>query len=78
MKKIRQVLLVLSLLTCLLFCTVHVTAANESLGKVVDGSVLTDKSEVESTVYPWARGAYLSSGTARVSLAGSGQVKMSG
>ena len=78
MKKKKQLLLALSLLTCFLFSTVHVTAANESLGKVVDGSVLTDKSEVESTVYPWARGSYLSSGTGRVEVISPGQVRVSG
>ena len=78
MKKIKQLLQVLSLLTFFLFCTVQATAADESLGKVIDGSVLTEKSEVESTVYPWARGSYLSHGTGRLTLAGLGQVKMSG
>ena len=78
MKKMKQLVLVMSLLTCFLFGTVHVTAANESLGKVVDGSVLTNKSKVESTVYPWARGSYLSSGAGRLEIVGSGQVKMSG
>ena len=78
MKKMKQLLLVFSLLLCFLFGTVQVTAANESLGKIVDGSVLTDKSEVESTAYPWARGAYLSGGSGYLAIVGSGQVKMSG
>ncbi|MCI8319121.1 MAG: hypothetical protein HFG96_11585 [Lachnospiraceae bacterium] len=78
MKKFKQLLMLLSLLICFLFSTVHVMAADESLGKVVDGSVLTEKNEVESTVYPWARGSYLSHGVGRLTLAGLGQVKMSG
>lgn len=78
MKKMKQLLVVLSLLTCFLFGTVHATAANESLGKVVDGSVLTDKNQVDSIVYPWARGSFLSGGAGHLAIVGTGQVKMSG
>lgn len=78
MKKIKRLAFLISLMTCFLFSTARAAAADELLGKVVDGSVLTDKSEVSSIVYPWARGAYLSYGTGTVKITGTGQVAMGG
>ena len=58
--------------------TLQVAAADELLGTVVDGSVLTDDLEAESIVYPRARGSYLSSGSGHIVIAGTGSVTVSG
>lgn len=78
MKKTRKLFLPLLLLICFVLGTIHAAASDELLGTVVDGSVLTDQTEVESTVYPWLRGSYLSSGSGRLSIAGTGSVTMIG
>ena len=78
MKKLRQLALPVLLLLCFVFGTLHAAAADELLGSVVDGSVLTDKTEAESTVYPWLRGSFLSSGSGSLTIAGKGSVTISG
>ena len=78
MKQFKKFVLPLLLLCCFIMSTLQVAAADELLGTVVDGSVLTDGSEAESTVYPRQRGSYLSSGSGRVTIAGTGSVTVSG
>jgi hypothetical protein len=65
-------------LLCFLFGALNVRAADDRLGTVVDGSVLTDQLEAESIVYPLMRGSYLSNGYASLKLAGTGKVTISG
>ena len=56
----------------------QVYAADQLLGTVVDGSVLTDDAEAEDIVTPLQRGSYLSNGTAYITIAGTGSVTISG
>ncbi len=78
MKRIRGLILVSVLVTCFSFGVVRAAATDELLGKVIDGSILTDDKEAVSTVYPWARGTYLSSGTGSISIVGTNQVQITG
>lgn len=78
MKKIRRAAVSLLLLFCLSMGTINAAAADELLGTVVDGSVLTDKTEVEDTVYARERGVYFSSGSGHLIIAGTRSVQVSG
>lgn len=79
MKKSKCVVLPILLVFCLMFGTIYAAAAdNDLLGTVVDGSVLTNETEVEGTAYPRQRGSYLSYGTGRLTLAGTGSVTITG
>ena len=78
MKRIRGLILVSVLVTCFSFGVVRAAATDDLLGKVVDGSVLTDDKEAVSIVYPWARGTYLSSGSGFISAISANQVQISG
>lgn len=78
MKSLKKIFLPLLLMVGVVLGTLHVTAADELLGTVVDGSVLTDKTDVESVAYPWLRGSYLSSGSGRLAIAGTGSVTLIG
>lgn len=77
MKKVRKLTIMMFLL-CVIFSTLHVSAADELLGTVVDGSLLTEETEVTVTVYPKARWTYLSDGTGTLSLTGTRTVRLSG
>lgn len=66
------------LLLCMFFGTCHVYAADELLGTVVDGSLLTDETEVTYDVMSKARGKYLACGTGGLSLQGTRRLYMSG
>ena len=78
MKQFKKLVLPLLLLCCLFMSTLQVAAADELLGTVVDGSVLTNELEAESIVYPRQRGSYLSHGTGRITSAGTGSVTVTG
>lgn len=78
MKQLKKLVLPLLLICCFLMSTMQVAAADELLGTVVDGSVLTEEMEAETTVYPRQRGSYLSSGSGHIVLAGTGKVTISG
>jgi hypothetical protein len=65
-------------LLCFIFGALNVQAADDLLGMVVDGSVLTSQLEVESIIYPLMRGSYLSSGSGHLKIAGTGSVTISG
>ena len=78
MKQLKKFVLPLLLMCCFLMGTLQAAAADELLGTVVDGSVLTDEIEAESTVYPRQRGSYLSNGTGRITIAGTGSVTITG
>lgn len=78
MKGIKKIVLPVIMICCLVVSSLQVFAADELLGMVVDGSVLTDKTEAEDTVYPRQRGSYLSSGSGHITLAGTGKVTITG
>ena len=63
---------------CLLLNCMSVMAADEHLGEIVDGSLLTDDQEAETTVYPRQRGAYITSGTCRILSDGNHKITVSG
>lgn len=66
------------MLFCLLLSCMNVMAADEHLGEVVDGSLLTDDQEAESTVYSRLRTIYLSNGTCRILSDGNHKITVSG
>lgn len=68
MRKRSKMVIMLVMVYCMLFGSVPVSAADELLGTVVDGSLLTDDTEVSYTVTPKARGTYLSNGTGGLTL----------
>ncbi len=78
MKKKGRTIVATVLLLCMIFGTLHSYAADELLGTVVDGSLLTEETEVESIVYPKARYSYLASGTGSLKLTGTRTVLMVG
>lgn len=68
MRKRSKMIITLMMLCCMVFSSISASAADELLGTVVDGSLLTDDTEVSFTVTPKARGAYLASGNGGLSL----------
>ena len=78
MKKMKKVLFPFLLLFALTLGTISVMAADELLGTVVDGSLLTEELEAEGIAYPRVRGSYLSSGSGRITIAGTRQVNVTG
>lgn len=68
MRKRSKIIIALAIICCMLFGSIPVSAADELLGTVVDGSLLTDGREVNYTITPKARGTYLSNGTGGLSL----------
>jgi len=76
--KRRRKLTVVVLLLCMILGSLHVSAADELLGTVVDGSLLTEETEVSTTVYPKARWTYLSDGTGSMAVTGTRTVRLSG
>lgn len=67
MRKVKILFLSL-IVSCIFLNSISAMAADERLGTVVDGSLLTDGSEAEGIVQPIARGAYLGSGNGRLSI----------
>ncbi len=78
MKKKRKTIIATVLLMCMVFGGFHSSAADELLGTVMDGSLLTEETEVEGIVYPKARYSYLASGTGSLKLTGTRTVLMTG
>jgi hypothetical protein len=78
MSGIKRTLLSLLLLVCLALGVLNVSAADERLGEVVDGSVLTEELSAEGIAYPKLRGAYLSAGTGNISVVGGRKLTISG
>ncbi len=78
MRKKIQKLAIAVLLLCTVFGMLQVSAADERLGTVVDGSLLTEETEVEGIVYPLARYSYLATGTETLTLTGTQTVRMVG
>lgn len=75
-QKVRFLLLLL--ISILTFGAMQAYAADDRLGTVVDGSLLTDDTEATMTVTPKARGTFFSSGTGGISISGARQVCASG
>lgn len=76
-KKLKYVIPMIMML-CMMFASLHVSAADELLGTVVDGSLLTDGTEADYTVTPKARGSYLASGNGNLKLSAYRTLYMSG
>ncbi len=62
----------------LVLTTFPAYAADELLGTVVDGSLLTDDDSAEGVVYPKMRGSLLAQGLGGISIAGVRRVTLSG
>ena len=78
MRRRSKMIITLMMLCCMVFSSIPVLAADELLGTVVDGSLLTDDTEVSFTVTPKARGTYLSSGTGNLRLSAYRTLSLSG
>ena len=78
MRKLKQMVVGMLLVTCLVLTSFPVYAADELFGTVVGGSLLTDEDSAEVTVYPKARGSLLSYGTGGITIAGKRLVRISG
>lgn len=76
-RKIKILLSVLFLL-CTLMCSMNVLAADDRLGEVVDGSLLTDDSESEGITQSLLRGAFLNYGSGAISNPSGKKVSISG
>lgn len=68
----------LAVAACLLTGSLTASAADERLGTIVDGSLLTEETSVEDTVYPFARGTYLANGSGGLTIEGFRKVEVSG
>ncbi|MCD7764681.1 MAG: DUF6147 family protein [Lachnospiraceae bacterium] len=77
-RKIRKRGMAAVLLLCMALGSLQASAADDQLGTVVDGSLLTEETEVESVVYPLARYSYLATGTGTLTLTGTRTVRMTG
>lgn len=75
-KKNRFVCLLL--IVCFSMSLLNASAADEYLGMVVDGSILTNDNEVTGNTRSAARGVYLSSGSGRLTNNGGGVVNVWG
>lgn len=53
---------------CFMISAMHVSAADERVGTVVGGSLLTDASHTEGIAYPLARGSFLNLGTGSLEI----------
>lgn len=78
MKRRCKVAATLTLVCCMVFGAISVSAADERLGTIVDGSLLTDETEVTCTTETIARGTYLASGSGRLTLSSYRKLHMSG
>lgn len=78
MRKRLKMLIALLMVCCMLLGSIPVSAADELLGTVVDGSLLTDSTEVSYTITPKARGVYLADGSGSLTLTAYRTLAMSG
>ncbi len=63
---------------CFMVSAMHVSAADERIGTVVDGSLLTDEDHAEAIVYPLARGSFLNLGTGSLEIVAGRTFSVSG
>ena len=66
------------LLSCLLIQGITVAAADDQLGTIVDGSLLTNGTEAKGVTQPFARGTYLGLGTGFLTINSGRNVNVSG
>ena len=78
MRRVKQMAVAVLLVLGFALTSLPVCAADELLGTVVDGSVLTDDMSAEGYAYPRMRGSILSYGTGGVSIEGTRRVRLSG
>lgn len=78
MRETRKIVASVLLLACLALMAVPVSAADELLGTVVDGSLLTEETEAVGYAYPKLRGKYFAYGSGSVSIDGVRQVGLGG
>lgn len=78
MKRWCKRIMALTFVCCMLFGSIPAAAADELLGTVVDGSLLTDDTEVTYEILPKARGTYLASGSGDLTLTAYRKLYMSG
>lgn len=76
-KKIKMFLSIF-LLLCALFGSMNVLAADDRVGEIVDGSLLTEDSESTGTAYSRTRGAFLNYGSGGLSNPSGRTVSVSG
>lgn len=76
-RRIKVLLSVLFLL-CTLISSMNVLAADDRLGEVVDGSLLTEASEIEGMTQSLLRGTFLSYGSGTISNPTGRKVNISG
>lgn len=76
-KRFRTLFSVLMLFCMLLNCA-NVMAADEHLGEIVDGSVLTDDQEAEETVYSRLKGVFLAHGKCKIQNEGNHMITVTG
>lgn len=73
-----KVLVSVFLLLCTLLSAINVQAADGQLGKIVDGSLLTEDLESEGIAQSVRRGAFLSYGSGTIANNGNGTVSITG
>lgn len=78
MRRRSKMIIMLMMLCCMVFSSISASAADELLGTVVDGSLLTDDTEVNYSVVPKARGVYLASGSGSLKLSAYRTLYMAG
>lgn len=61
-------LMALFFMICFMMGALHASAADERVGTVVGGSLLTDEDHAEAVIYPLARGSVLSQGTGSLNI----------
>lgn len=74
----RKKWLLMFLLSCLLLQSITVAAADDQLGTIVDGSLLTNGTEATGIAQPIARGTYLGFGTGVLTILSGRNVNVSG
>lgn len=77
-KQMKQKILSMLLLMCILLKPFYTMAADNRLGEIIDGSVLTDEKEAESISYPRLRGSFLNNGICSISNEGNRTVNVTG
>lgn len=77
MRKLRKIIAGF-IVMCMCCVTLIAQAADEQAGSIIDGSILTDSTQVSTDTRNGARGTYLSYGSATLSNQGNHTLNMSG
>lgn len=78
MRRAKRLAVSVLLMFGLALTSLSVCAADELLGTVVDGSLLTDDTYAEGYAYPKLRGSILSYGSGSVAIEGTRRVRLTG